>query len=278
MQVTRALTVALALALTAGTSVRAARAPLPPATVEGSWAVSFADGRALALDLKVDGEKVTGRFAGSSIEGEFKDRTLTCADPVNWAAWRSGTIGGDDAPVMYPTVVSATLKDNGTLSGWTDVFIRGYGPQPIKRMGWTAARLPQQRPDLSGTWVVTSAPHAPQRLRVTQEASRVSIVEYSGARERTLVFQLNGTDSRNETRTLAGEIWSHVSQAKWVSNALVVTTTTTRGSTGRSWAWMTTYFRDGDGNLKVTTLDLVTDPEPFMSMAQSTVVYAKAGG
>lgn len=43
---------------------------------------------------------------------------------------------------MYPTIATAKVTDAGTLTGWTDVYIRGYGPQAIKRLTWTAVRIP----------------------------------------------------------------------------------------------------------------------------------------
>jgi hypothetical protein len=131
--------------------------------------------------------------------------------------------------------------------------------------------LAQERPSFTGTWVASSAP---QRLRITQDASQLTVTDSLGTRERTLVYRLDGSDSRNETRTVTGEKWTNVSHATWVSSALAITTTTTRESTGRSWDWMTIYLRDGSGNLEVTTIDAVLDQGPFMNMAQSTVVYA----
>jgi hypothetical protein len=94
----------------------------------------------LRLQLEADGSTLKGTFDGAAVVGEYRDGQLTFADATSWAAWRAGTIGGDDAPVMYPTVVRARLSENGTLAGWTDVFVRGYGPQPIKHLNWTAVR------------------------------------------------------------------------------------------------------------------------------------------
>ena len=126
----------------------------------------------------------------------------------------------------------------------------------------------QDRADFSGTWV--GGPNA-QRLVIKQDATQLTVTDGRG---RVLVYRLDASESRNETTTVRGEKWTHVSHAKWVSSALVVTTTTRRAE-GQSWDWMTIYRRDGQGNLLVTTLDAVTDPGPFMAMAMSTVEYKK---
>jgi len=137
-----ALTVALVLAWAGVMSAQSApSSELTTATAAGKWIVSRGAGtEPIVLDIAVNDKKVTGTFDGGSIIGEFMDGKLTCADSSSWVAWREGTIGGDDAPTMYPTVAFATLKQDGTLAGWTDVFIRGYGPQAIKRISWTATR------------------------------------------------------------------------------------------------------------------------------------------
>ena len=134
----------------------------------------------------------------------------------------------------------------------------------------------KDKASFAGTWVLVSSQHAPQRLRVTQDESRLTVTEWAGTRESAFVYLLDGSESRNETRSVTGENWTHVSRARWVSSALTITTTTTRESIGgRGWDSMTTYSRDGAGNLRVTRTEPVTDPGPFVSMAESTAIYAK---
>jgi hypothetical protein len=94
------------------------------------------------LELSTDGSAVKGVFDGSAIVGEFRDGQVAFGSETSWAAWRDGTIGSDDAPVMYPTIATAKVSESGALTGWTDVYIRGYGPQAIKRLSWTAVRTP----------------------------------------------------------------------------------------------------------------------------------------
>jgi hypothetical protein len=130
----------------AGASNQAAgQSPATSSAVTGTWRVTMVNrAEPLKLELSVDGSSVTGTFDGSAVVGEYKNGQLVFAGAASFAAWRAGTIGGDDAPVMYPTVVTARINEAGSLTGWTDVYIRGYGPQPIKRMTWTAVRVPSK--------------------------------------------------------------------------------------------------------------------------------------
>ncbi len=129
----------------------------------------------------------------------------------------------------------------------------------------------QPRASFSGTWLATSGP---QQLVITQDATQLTVTD---ARGRPWIYRLGGSESRNETTSVTGEKWTHVSQTKWVSSALVITTTTTRAADQR-WDWMTIYTRDGEGNLQVTTLDAVTDPGPFMAMNLTSVTYKPKPG
>jgi hypothetical protein len=116
-----------------------------PATnaLTGTWSVSMANrAEPVRLELSTDGSAVKGVFDGSAIVGEFRDGQVAFGSETSWAAWRDGTIGSDDAPVMYPTIATAKVSESGALTGWTDVYIRGYGPQAIKRLSWTAVRTP----------------------------------------------------------------------------------------------------------------------------------------
>ena len=128
----------------------------------------------------------------------------------------------------------------------------------------------QERASFAGIWTA-AAPNA-QRLIIEQDATLLRITD---SRNRVLTYRLDGSESRNQTTTVRGETWNHVSRARWVSSALVIITTTTREA-GQQWDWMTIYRRDGQGNLLVTTLDAVLDPGPFQAMAMSTVEFKKA--
>ena len=123
----------------------------------------------------------------------------------------------------------------------------------------------------SGTWLATPGP---QKLVITHDDTQFMVTD---ARGRPWIYRLDRSESRNETTSVTGEKWTHVSQAKWVSSALVITTITTRAA-GQRWDWMTIYTRDGEGNLQVTTLDSVTDPGPFMAMNLTSVTYKPKPG
>jgi hypothetical protein len=128
----------------------------------------------------------------------------------------------------------------------------------------------QSKPNFSGTWIRASSG---QKLEIRHEGS--TFVVKSSIPEQTFTFLLDGSISRNTTTALDGETWTHDSHARWLNNALLITTTTTRAN-GGYWEWMTTYSFDGNegGRLSVTTLDGVLAQGPWMST--TTRLYNKA--
>lgn len=132
--------IAIALVVT-GVSAQSAQ-PAQPAsgTIAGKWTMKIGTGlESSVLDIALNDRAVSGTLDHLAAVGEFVDGKLTMASPASWVAWRDGSIGADGVPNM--TVSFATLKDDGTLSGWTDVFLTGYGREPIKRKSWTATRV-----------------------------------------------------------------------------------------------------------------------------------------
>jgi hypothetical protein len=137
----RAFTAAVAAVVFAGALAHGAGQAPAANAVAGMWSVTVANRtEPLRLQLIIEGSTVRGAFDGSAIVGEFKNGQLTFGGAASYAAWRAGTIGGEDAPMMYPTIATAKVSETGQLKGWTDVYIRGYGPQAIKRSTWTAVR------------------------------------------------------------------------------------------------------------------------------------------
>ena len=128
----------------------------------------------------------------------------------------------------------------------------------------------QVRPSFSGTW---RAADQPQALSITQSPSQLALMQTVGPLEHKFVYQLDGSLSQNQTSTVTGEKWMHASRARWVGPALVVTTTTTRGSTNRSWDWMATYFLSSNGQLAIATLDGVLTSDQAMDLR--TVLFNK---
>ena len=135
----------------------------------------------------------------------------------------------------------------------------------------TRVGIAQDRASFAGTWVGVSVA---QRLVIAQDAKQLSVTDARGA---VLVYQLDGSPSRNQTQTVRGTAWTLVSTAKWVSSALVITTTTTR-ETGQSWDSMTIYRRSTDGNLHVTMLDAILNSGPHNAMGMYTVEYKSQPG
>ena len=68
----------------------------------------------------------------------------------------------------------------------------------------------------------------------------------------TPTYRLDGSESRFETLTAGGETWRHVAQARWVSAALVITTTTIQPGNSTGWEQMVTFSLNGDGGLELT--------------------------
>ena len=66
---------------------------------------------------------------------------MAFALPESWHAYQAQSLGAEDAKEMYMTVSFAKLRDDGTLEGHSDIFIRGYGNTVIKTTNWTAQRV-----------------------------------------------------------------------------------------------------------------------------------------
>jgi len=126
---------------------------------------------------------------------------------------------------------------------------------------------PAAQPDFSGTWIVPD-----RQLVITQDAAQITITETRAGREQRSVYRMDGFPSTNETLTVQGEKWTNVSQAQWVTSALVIITTTTRESTGGSWDWMMIYHLSDTG-LHVTTFDATLTAGPMTAM--ETVAFTK---
>ena len=133
------LTIAFAFVVTLG--AQAAVTPQATATIAGKWDVVNPNRPGFnSLDITADGKAVSGSFGGEAVRGEIAGSNVTFATPDTWLQWTDHSLGADDMKVSAATVSFATLKEDGTLSGRTDVFLRGYGQQAIKYWKWTATR------------------------------------------------------------------------------------------------------------------------------------------
>jgi hypothetical protein len=117
------------------------------ATPSGAWQVNFdhRQNEPLKLDLAIDGRSVRGSYGGMEMQGEFVNGELTFATPETWRGFlKTAELGSEWQKEMYATVNYARPRPDGTLSGRSDVYIRGYGPQVIKFVTWTASRRPSR--------------------------------------------------------------------------------------------------------------------------------------
>ena len=103
------------------------------------------------------------------------------------------------------------------------------------------------RPPIAGTWVAES-----DRLQITLKGDSLTLTRGS---QDPMSYSLNGSVSRNTTRTAAGADWKHESVARWVGNSVLIVTKTTR-ETGASWEWLAVYSIDAEsGGLTALTVD-----------------------
>jgi len=102
--------------------------PAEPVGVAGKWTMSIQTpngGQNVALELKLDGAKLTGTLAGQQgsvpIEGEYKDKKL------------SFLLSFETGNGTFSIYFSGAEQENGTLAGTADMGEMG-------QMTWTAQR------------------------------------------------------------------------------------------------------------------------------------------
>ncbi len=126
--------------------------------------------------------------------------------------------------------------------------------------------ISQNRANLSGVW---QSDNHDQALEIELRENELSITELKGLEHR-LVYRLDGGESRNETLSARGEVWSHVSEARWVGSSILVITETTREEAGGTWEWMHIYHLTGAQELSVTHIDHVLGPQEVMNLSTTT--------
>ena len=134
-----------AAAMLVVTPLLAAQAPSTTVVPSGTWTVVWANSpnQTQTAELKIIGTLVTGTFYGSVIRGDFSNGRLTFASPEVWKEWQEYVIGTDEQAEQNEFVNFATVNPDGSLTGYTDHFLRGYGPVGIKRWSWKASRSTQ---------------------------------------------------------------------------------------------------------------------------------------
>ena len=141
------LTIATALILSAGLSAQPKTTTNQQAEkFAGTWRITCDEcPGALLLELKFDGATIGGKLSTKAVKGHIENKgstpSVAFALPESWQAYKEQALGAEDAKDMYMTVSFATLREDGTLSGHSDVFIRGYGNTVIKTTNWTARRV-----------------------------------------------------------------------------------------------------------------------------------------
>jgi hypothetical protein len=156
-------------------------------------------------------------------------------------------------------------------------FVSGVAIVSVSMVGPSA----QSRPDFSGKWTLVAGPDVivggplGREGVISQDATSVTFTQslpVTHDPNRSLTYRVDGSESRNETRTLRGETWTHLSQARWMSEALLVTTITNAGITGR-WESVLTCSLDGKGNLVIVSVD--PNLWPPSTMSTRTLTYSK---
>ena len=119
----------------------AGQAQTVPVSPAGKWSVVFANSnQTQTAELKINGSQVTGTFYGSAVRGDFSNGRLTFAAPAVWKEWQEYVLGTDEQAEQNEFVSFATINPDGSMTGYTDHFLRGYGPVGIKRWSWKASR------------------------------------------------------------------------------------------------------------------------------------------
>lgn len=138
------LTIAGVLILTAGLSAQPKKTTNQLAEqLVGTWRVTCEScSSPLLLELRLEGTKIVGKLNSRPVVGHIdKNGAVAFALPESWQAYRDQSIGSEAAKEMYATVSFATVRQDGTLEGETQVYVRGYGGTAIKGNSWTARRV-----------------------------------------------------------------------------------------------------------------------------------------
>jgi hypothetical protein len=127
------------------------------------------------------------------------------------------------------------------------------------------------RPPIGGVWVAET-----ERLQIALKGNSLTVTRGSLA---PMTYALDGSVSRNNSKTAANADWKHESMARWVGNAILIVTRTTR-ETGASWEWLAVYSIDAEsGGLIVLTVDYAaTEAAAEGGMLTRSRTYRRAPG
>ena len=132
--------------------------------------------------------------------------------------------------------------------------------------------LPAQsrRPDFSGHWTETSGiPPTGGPFwsggTITQDGATLTLANGSTP----ISYRLDGRETVSSLTTVRGETWRLVSQARWITNALLVTTQYDAGLTGQ-WEDLAVFSLDATGHLNIVTVTTLKSDQPTMATKQLT--------
>jgi hypothetical protein len=138
------LTIAAVLLLTTGLSAQPKKIiPQPAEKFAGTWRLTCDScSSPLVLELTITGNKIGGKLNSRAVMGHIdKDGKVVFALAESYQAYQEQSLGADDSKEMYSALNFATLRQDGTLEGRSEVFVRGYGATKIKETTWTAKRV-----------------------------------------------------------------------------------------------------------------------------------------
>ena len=127
---------------------------------------------------------------------------------------------------------------------------------------------PPTNPTMTGTWLSDS-----HRLQIKLQGDSLAVTEGS---QPAMVYRLDGSVSRNSSKTASGPMWKHESTARFVGNAVLIVTKTIREN-GASWEWLSVYSIDAEtGNLTVLTIDHAAHEAGENAMLTRSKSYRRA--
>jgi hypothetical protein len=123
-----------------------------------------------------------------------------------------------------------------------------------------------QKPDFSGLWVMVS-PHQGYQQLVTHDAATLTSRPPSGQDGPTVVYKLDGTQSRNVVKTEAGEAVG-VSTVAWKGNQMEIASDVT-WSTGHKLDQVQLWSLDDQGQLVIEFQSKGAEPMKMIFRQQS---------
>lgn len=140
-------------------------------------------------------------------------------------------------------------------------------PVAVTVTGLTQQRASHTPPDLSGTWRLvngerTTLSSLGPQFTVEQARDRIALMT---TRE-TVTYTIDWTENQRASKTVQGDIWTHRALAKFVGNALLITTRTDAGAMGE-WEDLIVISLDPSGALNVMTCEPAKSREPAIGPA-----------